>query len=175
MCLSKKNQILTVGELNEETIQRKGLDRFVNLSKSFPNIQFLHIGKWTDKHGKPSNKALKKLKTISSGNVKFLGFVSNDILIKTFQESKIYLQLSRHEAFGVSVLESMNYGCIPIVTKIFALPEVVGGNGYIVKNRTECIYAIKTILSNQYNRKNQINPQFDLSQRKASFERLINS
>ena len=51
----KNNQVLTVGELNEETIQRKGLDRFVSLSKSFPNIQFIHIGKWTDKHGKQSN------------------------------------------------------------------------------------------------------------------------
>ena len=61
MCYRKKPN-LDCWELNEETIQRKGLDRFVNLSKSFPNIQFLHIGKWTDKHGKPSNKALKKLK-----------------------------------------------------------------------------------------------------------------
>ena len=87
-------------------------------------------------------------------NVKFLGFVSDDILEKTFQESKIYLQLSRHEAFGCKCFRAMNYGCIPIVTNIFALPEVVGENGYIVKNRTECISAIKAILSNKYNRKN---------------------
>ena len=109
------------------------MDRFVNISRAFPNIQFIHIGKWTNKHGKQSKCALNKLKSEALNNVKFLGFVSDDIL-KTFQESKVYLQLSRHEAFGLSVLESMNYGCIPIVTNIFALPEVVGGNGYIVKN-----------------------------------------
>ena len=170
----KKDQVLTVGEINEETILRKGLDRFLLLSKAFPNIQFIHIGKWTDKHGKPSDNAFKKLKTISSGNVKFLGFVSEDILKKTFQESKIYLQLSRHEAFGVSVLESMKYGCVPIVTNAYALPEVVGENGFIIESQKECISAIKATLENQYNQQNQINPLFDISKRKAAFERLIN-
>ena len=170
----KKDQVLTVGEINEETILRKGLDRFLLVSKAFPDIQFIHIGKWTDKHGKPSDNAFKKLKTISSGNVKFLGFVSEDILKKTFQESKIYLQLSRHEAFGVSVLEAMKYGCVPIVTNAYALPEVVGENGFIIERKAECISAIKSILENQYNQKTQINPLFDLSERQAAFERLIN-
>ena len=104
----------------------------------------------------------------------FLGFVSEDILKKTFQESKIYLQLSRHEAFGVSVLEAMKYGCVPIVTNAYALPEVVGENGFIIERKAECISAIKSILENQYNQKTQINPLFDLSERQAAFERLIN-
>ena len=159
----KKDQVLTVGEINEETILRKGLDRFLLVSKAFPNIQFIHIGKWTDKHGKPSDNAFKKLKNISSENVEFLGFVSEDILKKTFQESKIYLQLSRHEAFGVSVLEAMKYGCVPIVTNAYALPEVVGENGFIIERKAECISAIKKVLSNQYNRENRINPLFDFA------------
>ena len=41
------------------------------------NIQFIHIGKWTDKHGKPSKTALNQLKKYSPENVKFLGFLSN--------------------------------------------------------------------------------------------------
>tara|TARA_B100000519_G_scaffold151226_1_gene132169 strand:+ start:376 stop:1368 length:993 start_codon:yes stop_codon:yes gene_type:complete len=169
----KKNQILSVGEINEETVLRKGLDRFIHISKAFPNIEFIHIGKWTDKHGKPSNNALSKLKSDAPRNVKFLGFVSEDILIKNFRESRIYLQLSRHEAFGVSVLEAMKYDCVPIVTNAYALPEVVGKNGFIIQNQTECISAIKAVLKNQYFQKNKINPLFDLSQRKAAFERLL--
>ena len=67
----------------------------------------------------------------------------------------------------------MKYGCIPIVTNAYALPEVVGENGFIIERKAECISAIKSILENQYNQKTQINPLFDLSERKAAFERLI--
>lgn len=37
-------------------------------------------------------------------------------------------------AFGVSVVEAMSYGCIPVVFNAYALPEIVGRNGYIVCN-----------------------------------------
>jgi len=169
----KKNQVLTVGEINEETILRKGLDRFIQVAKSFPDIQFIHIGKWTDKHGKSSKNAVNYLKNIAPNNVQFLGFVPRNILEKYFSESKVYLQLSRHEAFGVSVVEAMKYECIPIVTNSYALPEVVGKNGIIIKNESECISAIKKILQGKYLKKIKINPLFDLSERKAAFERLL--
>jgi len=88
-------------------------------------------------------------------------------------ESKIYLQLSRHEAFGVSVVEAMKYGCIPIVSNAFALPEVVGNNGYIINTKLECIDAIKKVLSQTSSNKININPLFNLSERKAAFEKLL--
>ena len=64
----------------------------------------------------------------------------------------------------------MKYGCIPIVTNSFALPEVVGGNGFIVKNKFECISAINSVMNN-INFK--INPSFNIAKRKAAFERLL--
>jgi len=171
--LAKNNQVLTVGEINEETILRKGFDRFNSVAKALPNIQFIHVGKWTNKHGRPSNIALNQLKNNAPENVKFLGFISNENLRNIFQISRIYLQLSRHEAFGVSVLEAMKYGCIPIVTDAFALPEVVGDNGFIVKNRYECISAINSVFSKNNFKANSINPLFDISKRKIAFERLF--
>ena len=171
--INKNNQVLTVGEINEETITRKGLDRFTSVAEAFPSIQFVHIGKWTDKHGKPSKIALNQLKINAPNNIEFLGFVSNLDLKKIFKKSKIYLQLSRHEAFGVSVLEAMKYGCVPIVTNSFALPEVVGDNGFIVKNKFECISAINSVMNNMNFKANNINPLFDIAKRKAAFERLL--
>ena len=171
--INKTNQVLSVGEINEETLLRKGLDRFISVAETFPNIQFIHIGKWTDKHGRPSNNIINQLKIHAPDNVKFLGFVSNQNLKNSFQKSKIYLQLSRHEAFGVSVLEAMKYGCIPIVTNSFALPEVVGDNGFIVKNKFECISAINAVMNNMNFKANNINPLFDIAKRKAAFERLL--
>lgn len=171
--INKKKQILTVGEINEETILRKGLDRFLAIAKEFPKIQFIHIGKWTDKKGRPCDDAIKKIRKISPLNIQFLGFVKKHILEQYYSESMIYLQLSRHEAFGLSIVEAMTFNCIPIVTNVFALPETVGTNGHIIRNKNECIKSIKKTLANNHRIKIHINPQFDIKYRKEQFRRLL--
>ena len=170
---NKKKQILTVGEINEETILRKGLDRFLAIAREFPNIEFIHIGKWTDKKGRPCDKTIKKIRKISPSNITFLGFVKKNILEQYYYDSMIYLQLSRHEAFGLSIVEAMTYNCIPIVTNVFALPEIVGINGHIIRNKNECITSINKILINYHEIKIHINPQFDIRYRKEQFRRLF--
>jgi glycosyltransferase involved in cell wall biosynthesis len=41
----------------------------------------------------------------------------------------VYVQASLHEGFGLAVAEAMTAGCIPVVTRAGALPEVVGNTG----------------------------------------------
>ena len=150
--IEKKNQVLTIGEINEETYLRKGLDRFIKIAKNMPTIQFIHIGKWTDNHGRVSSKMIEYVKSISPSNIYYLGFVDKKELEKYYEESKINLQLSRHEAFGVSVVEAMRYGCIPVVSNAFALPEVVGNNGFVINNIGEAINAIKLAMLNEHHK-----------------------
>ena len=152
--IKKKNQVLTVGEVNEETYLRKGLDRFIKIAKKMPTIKFIHIGKWTDNHGRVSSKMIEYVKSISPSNIYYLGFVDKKELDKYYEESKIYLQLSRHEAFGVSVVEAMRYGCTPVVSNAFALPEVGGNNGFIINNIGEAINVIKLAMLNQHHKLN---------------------
>jgi len=173
--VEKKNQVLTVGEVNEETYLRKGLDRFIEVAKKMPTIQFIHIGKWTDKKGNSSREIIDYVKSISPSNINYLGYVETKELEKYYEESKIYLQLSRHEAFGVSVVEAMKYHCIPIVTNVFALPEVVGKCGYIVRNKIQCINSIKRLIKDNSPTKIKINPKFDLKSRKESFKKLLSN
>lgn len=52
--------------------------------------------------------------------------------IQLLRESRVYCQLSYTESFGISLLEAMAYGCIPVVTDRDALPWVVGDTGVIV-------------------------------------------
>jgi len=152
--IKKKNQILTVGEINEETYLRKGLDRFIEIAKKMPTIQFIHIGNWTDNHGRVSSKMIEYVKSISPSNMHYLGYLENKELEKYYEESKIYLQLSRHEAFGVSVVEAMRYGCTPVVSNAFALPEVVGNNGFVINNIGEAINVIKLAMLNKHHKLN---------------------
>jgi glycosyltransferase involved in cell wall biosynthesis len=44
----------------------------------------------------------------------------------------VYCQLSTHESFGVALSEAMSCGCVPVVTRKYSLPEIVGDTGFYV-------------------------------------------
>ena len=172
----KKNQVLTVGAINEETYLRKGLDRFIEIAKIMPTIRFIHIGKWTDKKGKSNRETIDYVKSISPSNIKYIGFVKKNILEKYYSESKIYLQLSRHEAFGVSVVEAISKGCITIVSNEYALPEIVNNYGYTVSSIKETVQKLILFLSGRETFNQQIRlDKFSITNRAKSFEKLFNT
>jgi len=58
--------------------------------------------------------------------------ISHESLMDEFKHAKVYCQLSYTESFGMSLLEAMACGCVPVVTDRDALPEVVGHCGFVV-------------------------------------------
>jgi glycosyltransferase involved in cell wall biosynthesis len=48
------------------------------------------------------------------------------------KRAKVYCQLSRDETFGISLVEAMAYGCVPVVSDKGALSWIVGNAGVIV-------------------------------------------
>ena len=170
----KKNIVLTVGEINKETFKRKGLDRFIAVAKKMPNVQFIHIGKWTNNKGIPCETMIRYVKKISSPNIQYLGYVNTEVLRQYYLESKVYLQLSRHEAFGISVVEAMSYNCTPIVTNSYALPEIVQLNGIVVKSLTDIIHNIKSVLLLESNIINYaFISKYSVRKRRDSFKKII--
>ena len=171
----RKDQVLTVGEINEETFLRKGLDSFIEVAHKLPEIPFIHIGKWTDKNGKPCTNMINYIIKKSPPNIRYLGFVDHEVLEKYYQELKVYLQLSRHEAFGISVVEAIRSGCVPIVSNCYALPEIIGDSGYIVEEYVgETVEIIKKILRPDYNRfKPDARLDFSIDKRKKNFMKLF--
>ena len=119
----KEDMIITVGQVTDSNLRRKGLDMFVRVAQYFPKIKFVLIGEHVD-------SSIEKLKKIAPNNVEFTGWISDDDLIRYMQRAKVYAQFSTMESFGCSVAEAMLCGCVPIVTKIGALPEVVGDAGF---------------------------------------------
>jgi glycosyltransferase involved in cell wall biosynthesis len=136
-----RNVVLTVGNVCESNLERKGLRLFVEAAQLMPDISFVVAGKWLD-------AGAEKLKNQAPLNVTFTGRLPDEELSKLFDQANIYAQLSRHEAFGVAVAEAMSYGCIPVLSNAGALPEVGGEVAFYIEERTPEAVA-KSILEAQ--------------------------
>jgi alpha-1,3-rhamnosyl/mannosyltransferase len=56
-----------------------------------------------------------------------VGYVDEDSLSALYSAAEIYLAPSRHEGFGIPLLEAFRCGCPVICSSGGALPEVAGG------------------------------------------------
>jgi len=117
--------VITVGRLTNSNLKRKGLETFVKSAKFLPRTRFVLIGEHTD-------NSVDYLKSIVSPNVQFTNFVTCAQLLNYFQKAKVYVQVSAHEGFGLSLAEAMLCGCVPVVSRRGAIPEVVANTGFYV-------------------------------------------
>lgn len=122
----KRNLVLTVGEVNESNMQRKGLLTFLKAARLLPEVRFAMVGK-------VANLSPRYRELMSLPNLDVPGFVSIEALLGYMHRAKVYLQVSAHEGFGCSLAEAMLCECAPVVTSRGALPEVVGDAGRYVR------------------------------------------
>lgn len=121
----KERMAMTVAYIDKANIVRKGLHVFAQVANHFDDVQFVLVGK--DRDG-----SAKELKEESGNKLLITGYLSNERLLEFFSKSSVYLQLSYEESFGVALAQAMSCECVPIVTNLGALPEVVDGTGYYV-------------------------------------------
>ncbi len=116
--------VLTVGNVWRENLLRKGLLPFVRAARYLPEALFVLAGEWKD-------SSIRELRAAAGPNVRFTGFLADPDLAALYARASVYVQASLHEGFGLSVAEAMSAGCIPVVTRAGALPEVVGDAGIL--------------------------------------------
>jgi glycosyltransferase involved in cell wall biosynthesis len=122
----KENLVMTVAsEISLDTIKIKRLDTFLKASRNLPNVKFILVGDFSD-------DSIEYLKKMGASNVEFKGYLYYEALLQYYQKAKVYCQLSAHESFGVSLAEAMSCCCIPVVTRKYALPEIVNDTGFYV-------------------------------------------
>ena len=100
---SKKSGIITALFIrNDKTSLLKGLDTFIKAVEALPYPY------------------------------QILDAIPHEDLMDIFRVSKVYCQLSYTESFGITNVEAMACGCVPIVTDRDALPEIIGDCGVVV-------------------------------------------
>jgi len=102
----------------------KGLDMIMQVAPRFPDCEFLVVGA---REGSLPNKP---------SNVIEVPFIPNEELPQHYGRASFYLQLSVSEGFGNALCEAMLCGCIPIVSNVGAMPEIVGDAGVVVARRS---------------------------------------
>jgi len=170
----RAHMVLTVGNVDRGNLWRKGHEPFVRAAAYLPDVTFVLIGAWKD-------DAINYLRAIAPPNVSFTGWVDDETLLDYYCKASVYVQPSRHEGFGLSVAEAMLSGCIPVVTQVGALPEVVGKCGIYLaaQDPASIAQAIEGALaSNPEARllaRQRILEQFPMNRRGQSLDQLISS
>lgn len=118
----KSNLFLAVFSTNQFYL--KGGDLILELAKNFPNLEFKIVG------------CDKPRIDVIPNNINFLGVLDQETLRDYYFEAKYYFQLSVYEGFGCALCEAMLCACIPIVSSVNMLPEIINGSGYVLENRS---------------------------------------
>ncbi len=118
---TKEDFIVTIGKLYEDKYEMKGIDTFVKAAGKL-SVRAMVIGDFEE-------SVYETLKSINPA-IELTGYLPQQKIVKILKQAKVYCQLSYRESFGVALLEAMSLGCIPVVTKRTALPEVVGNVGF---------------------------------------------
>lgn len=130
---SKDGSVTTTAYVRRDNVERKGLRSFVRAARLLPDTRFYLVGKALD-------DSVDYLRDEAPPNLTLTGWLDERRLIERLQRTSVYVQASSHEGFGSALAQAMLCECVPVVTRLGALPEVVGTAGiYIPGNRPEDI------------------------------------
>jgi glycosyltransferase involved in cell wall biosynthesis len=167
----KENLVITVGLIDSErTYYIKGIDTFIEVARLLPEFNFMVIGM--------SENLPAHIINNRPDNMEFVGRVNHDKLQNYYKKAKIYCQFSRSESFGVAIVEAINFGCVPFVTNVGGMPELVGKTGRIVKRIPETISSqISEVVLNYSGlilKKDTQNWPFSVEQRRKNMKTALN-
>ncbi len=126
--------VLTVGNVDRSNLLRKGHEAFVRTAALMPDVSFVLAGAWQD-------SAVDHLRAIATPNVTLTGWLTDEELADYYRRASVYVQVSLHEGFGLSVAEAMLAGCIPVVSRAGSLPEVTGDSAIFVDTLAPAVIA----------------------------------
>ncbi len=139
----KENSILTMSRI----VPAKGIDRLIdalNFIKNKINFNYYIGGGETNNEDQISKEELlakelilKKIKEYKLENrIYFLGNLKQEEVAAYYRNADIFVLPARYEPFGLTTLEAMACGAVPLVSHIAGSKEIIidGLNGFIINS-----------------------------------------
>ncbi|MCW8897019.1 MAG: glycosyltransferase family 4 protein [Flavobacteriales bacterium] len=120
----EKNEKSFISVFSDAQFILKGGDIILEVAKFFPDYSFYIVG----------CKMPLSIGEVPK-NVSFLGKIAKEELRSHYGKAQFHFQLSIFEGFGLALCEAMLCCCIPIVSSVNILPEIVGENGFVLDKR----------------------------------------
>lgn len=114
--------VLSVGRLEEYKNVQRAIEALAHLDDAFA-LRVIGDG--------PARSALEALarRLCVQDRVKFLGRVDDDALRRWYRTARVYVNMSSHEAFGITLLEAIAAGAGVVAADIPAFRDVAAGSG----------------------------------------------
>jgi glycosyltransferase involved in cell wall biosynthesis len=97
------------------------------------------------------HQALKNLiKDLNSSKyIKLKGYIENTKLAQTLPKYNYFIRLSKQEGFGISFIEAMACGVIPIATQIGGIKDIIKDkeNGYFIDLNEDLVKQLESIIT----------------------------
>jgi glycosyltransferase involved in cell wall biosynthesis len=128
-----REYVTTIFRLDEEPTRIKRGEIFIRsipyVLREYPETKFLLIGF----KGNAFSRMLALARSLGVEDaLVFAGAVKNEAVVQYMQRSKVYVQVSDTETFGVAVAEAMSTQTPVVVSNAGALPELTTGVGIVV-------------------------------------------
>lgn len=179
----KENAILTISRL----APAKGLDRIIDALGLIKNKINFHL--YMGGGGQEESKSAEEIETEEKikelirkykmeNIVTMLGYVNHETILPAYYRgASVFILGGRYEPFGLTTLEAMACGTVPIVSNVAGSKEVIidGLNGFIVDthNRKELSEKILTLLTDhKLNKKVSENAAFTI-QEHYSWDKIV--
>lgn len=127
--IPRKKQILFIGAIAKHKNIKAILKAFLMIKDKIEH-RVVIVGKKDS--GMPNDEEIQDLiKQIPSERIVFTGKLSDEEIVKVYNESEIFVFPSIYEGFGLPVLEAMACGCPVIASNQSSIPEVCGDSALL--------------------------------------------
>lgn len=128
--LPRERNFVAIAAYNRPAVYYlKGIDLLEKAAQKFNDVKFTVIG-----------VSESYIKTSTQENLIFLPFMNQQNLVELLNRHYFYCQLSISEGFPNALCEAMLCGCIPVVSNVCSMPDIIGNTGFVLQKRDENMF-----------------------------------